>query len=132
MKSRKESIVKNHRSQVQNVLTSEQKAQIEKIKQERKTKRQEGSKARLEKMKTELSLTDAQVSQIETNRSASMEKMKAIRENKSLSDDQKKTKVMELRKQQKEQMKSILTEEQLKKLKEGKHKHGKRKAQTIK
>jgi len=132
MKDSKEAIVKNHRSQVQNLLTSDQKAQIEKIKQERKTKRQEGSKARFEKMKTNLGLTDAQQAQLEKNRKASMEKMKAIRENEALSNEQKKAQMMELRKEQKEQMKSILTEEQLKKLKEGNHRHGKGKSQTTK
>jgi Spy/CpxP family protein refolding chaperone len=129
MKSRKEAIAKNHRSQVQSLLTSEQKAQIEKAKQERKANFQERSKDRFETMKTNLGLSDAQASQIEKNRKASMEKMKAIRENTSLSDEQKKTQMMDLRKQQKEQMKSILTEEQLKKLKEGKH--GRKRSKTI-
>jgi hypothetical protein len=54
------------------------------------------------------------------------EKMKAIHENKSISQEQKKEQSKELMKQNKEQMKSILTEEQMKKLKE-KHKGGKHK-----
>lgn len=51
------------------------------------------------------------------------EKIKAIRENKSLSDERKKEEMKELMKKQKETMKSILTEEQMKKLQE-ERKHG--------
>ena len=47
--------------------------------------------------------------------------MKAIRENKSLSDEQRKEQMKEMMKKQKENMKSILTEDQLKKLKETQH-----------
>ena len=53
------------------------------------------------------------------------EKIKSIRENKSLSDEKKREEMKELMKKQKETMKSILTEEQMKKLQEGrKHKPG--------
>ena len=47
--------------------------------------------------------------------------MKAIRENKSLSDENKKEQMKGLMKGQKETMKSILTEEQLKKMKVTNH-----------
>jgi Spy/CpxP family protein refolding chaperone len=48
--------------------------------------------------------------------------MKAIRDNKSLTDEQKREQMKELGKKQKENMKSVLTEEQMKKLKESGHK----------
>ena len=128
MKSRREAISKDHKAKIQGLLTNDQKAQIEKNKQERKAKMEAGEKGRFEKMKTNLGLTEAQSAQLEKNRKASMEKMKAIREDKSLSDEQKKEQAMQIRKKQKEEMKSILTEEQLKKLKERKPgKEGKRK-----
>ena len=49
-KARNETLRKNHREQVQNLLTNDQKAQLAKIKQERKTKHEAYSKARMEKM----------------------------------------------------------------------------------
>jgi hypothetical protein len=55
------------------------------------------------------------------------EKMKSIRDDKSLTEEQKKEKSKELRMQQKESMKSILTEEQMKKMKESrKHRSDKK------
>ncbi|MGB3089962.1 MAG: hypothetical protein WBB20_08350, partial [Chitinophagaceae bacterium] len=85
-------------------------------------------------MKTELGLTDAQSAKIESNRKEMGEKMKTIRENKSLSDEQKKEQMKELMKKQKENMKSVLTEEQLKKLKDTNHKRpeGERKRPEMK
>lgn len=52
-------------------------------------------------MKTELGLTDAQSAKIESNRKEMGEKMKTIRENKSLSDEQKKEQMKELMKNRK-------------------------------
>jgi Spy/CpxP family protein refolding chaperone len=130
MNNRKETLRKNHKEKVQSLLTNDQKAQLEKMKQERKAKHEAGTKARFEKMKTNLGLTDAQAAKIDKNRTASMDKMKSIRENQALSSEQKKEQFMELRKQQKEQMKSILTEEQLKKMQEMR-KRGARKSGKI-
>ncbi len=66
-------------------------------------------------MKTDLNLTDDQVAKIQEQRKASMEKMKAIRENSSLSDDQKKEQLMGLHKSMHDSMNSILTADQIKK-----------------
>ena len=71
-------------------------------------------------MKKELNLTAEQSAKMDANRKVVAEKMKAIREDKSLTDEQKKEKSKEVMKQQKENLKSILTEEQLQKLKERK------------
>ena len=60
---------------------------------------------------------------MEKNRSETAAKMKTINENKSLSEDQKKEEMKNLMKAQKENTKSILTEDQLKKLQEGKKHH---------
>ena len=76
----------------------------------------------MEKMKTDLGLTDEQSAKLKSDRTAMQEKMKAIREDKSLNDEAKKEQVKELMKKQKEDMRSILTEEQLKKLDEQKQK----------
>ncbi|MGZ8558554.1 MAG: Spy/CpxP family protein refolding chaperone [Chitinophagaceae bacterium] len=112
---------KEHRAKVQNLLTDEQKAQLEKSRQERNAEFSEKSKVRMEKMKTDLGLSDEQYGKLKSNREAMAEKMKALWEDKSLNDESKKDQVIELRKKQKEDMKSILTEEQLKKFEEQKH-----------
>lgn len=127
-KSKMEAQRKDHRTKVQGLLTEEQKAQLEKSRQERKDRFGERSKARAGKMKAELGLSDEQSAKLKGNREAVAGKIKTIREDKSLSDESKKEQVKELIKKQKEDMKSILTEEQLKKLEEQKkHRHSRKK-----
>lgn len=121
-KTKMESIRKEHKSKVEGILTADQKAQLEKMKTDGIAKQKEMAKQRAERMKTNLGLTDEQSSRMESSRKEMGEKMKAIRENKSLSDEQKKEQLKELHKKQKENMKSILTKEQLEKLKESRHK----------
>ena len=128
-KSKMEAQRKEHRAKVQSLLTDEQKAQLEKSRQERNAKSQERSHTspdsyRVEKMKTDLGLSDEQYGKLNSNREAVEGKMKALRDEKSLNDENKKEQVKELRNKQKEDMKSILTEEQLKKM-------GRAKASTI-
>jgi Spy/CpxP family protein refolding chaperone len=123
-KSKKEALRKDHREKMQSLLTTEQKTQLEKSKLERKAKMEERSKARMDKMKTNLGLSDEQSAKLKSERAVVQEKMKAIREDKSLDDQAKKEHVKELMKKQKENMRSILTEEQLKKLDEQKQKRG--------
>jgi hypothetical protein len=128
-KSQMKGLRDDHKAKMQGVLTSDQKAQIEKMKQEGKEKRKANSEERIQKMKTRLSLTDDQVAKMKAGRTEMAEKMKSLREDKSLSDDQKKEQFKELRKKQKDSMKSILTEDQLKKLQE--RKHHKARKQTV-
>ncbi len=130
-KSRMEALRKDQRSKMQAILTPGQKAQMEKMRTEHKAMQEVDAKARMEKMKIHLGLTDEQAAKISKNRSETMEKMKALRENDKIDADKKKEQMKELMKKQKEQMKSILTEEQMKKLQEGRKQgpggmHGKR------
>ncbi len=120
-KSKAEALRKEHKAGMDKILTSDQKAQLEKMKVEGKAKREAMEKKHGETMKTRLGLSDEQSAKMDANRKEIGEKMKAIRENKSLSDEQKKEQMKELHKKQKENMKSILTEEQLKKIKESHH-----------
>ena len=69
-------------------------------------------------MKTDLNLTDDQVAKIKDQRKSLMEQAKAIRENSSLTEEQKKEQLMNLMKSSKESMNNILTAEQLKKKEE--------------
>lgn len=122
-KGKMKSLKDEHQAKVQNLLTPEQKAKMEKMKTERHSMRKgegkrQDSKGRMEKMKTSLGLSEDQVASMTKNRTEMSEKMKALRENKSLTDDQRKEQMKELRNKQKESLKGILTEEQMKKLHE--------------
>lgn len=117
-----EALRKDHQAKFQSLLTPEQKAQVEKDHKARKAKGKEHGEKRQAKMKEELNLSDEQMTKITAGRKATAEKMKAVRENNALSDEEKKEQAKELMKQQKESTKSLLTEEQKKKMKE--HKKG--------
>ncbi|MGQ0739334.1 MAG: hypothetical protein ACT4OJ_09765 [Bacteroidota bacterium] len=124
-KSRMESLRKSHKSTVDGILTPEQKGQLEKMKAEGKARQEGMIKKRGEEMKTRLGLTDDQSAKLEKSRKETGEKIKAIRDNKSLPDEKKREEIKEIMKGQKEAMKSILTKEQLEKMKEErKHKPG--------
>jgi len=117
-RTRMESIRKEQHSKMQSILTAEQKTQMQKMKAEADTKREQFGKERGEKMKAALGLSADQSAKLDANRKEIGEKMRSIRENKSLSDDQKKAEMKKIMEGNKEKMKSILTEEQMKKMKE--------------
>lgn len=121
-KEKMETLRKENKTKMNEILTKEQKDQLEKMKVERKEKFQDMAKKRGEMMKTRLGLTEEQSAKLEKNRADMQQNIKAIKEDKKLSDEQKKEKVRELMKGQKENMKSILTDEQLQKLNEPRHK----------
>jgi Spy/CpxP family protein refolding chaperone len=122
-KSKKSTMRKEHREKVQKLLTEEQKASLKNMKHERKRDMRKHGARRLEHMKKELNLTDDQVAAIKKNHDTMGEKFKAIREDKNLTEDQKKVELKEFKKQQHESLKSILTEEQLQKLEQQKKHH---------
>jgi hypothetical protein len=126
-RSKQAQLIQDHRDKMQSVLTPDQKSQLDKMKAERGAKMKEMNEKRFKMMKERLALTDEQSKKLKDMHAATAEKMKAIHENSNLSPQQKMEQSKELKKQDKEQLKSILTEEQLKKMKEGKikGKHGK-------
>ena len=133
----------DHKKKIDGVLTAEQKAKMEAAKKERKGKfgskkfdrRDKGSFSKkrgndLEKMKSHLNLSDDQVAKLKTSREAMSAEMKALRSDKTMTDEAKKEKMKEARKKQQDQLKSVLTSEQLKKLEEGR-KNSPRKKQSV-
>ena len=116
--SRKEDIRKQQHEKMLALLTPDQKSQLDKMKQDRMAKGKERRQHGLENMKTQLNLTDDQVTRLKASHEAFAAKAKDIRSNTSLSEDQKKEQFKELAKQQKEETKSILTKEQLQKMQE--------------
>jgi Spy/CpxP family protein refolding chaperone len=125
-RDRKEALHKEQKAQMQNLLTADQKAKMQQLKTDRQAKQEEHFAKHLNKMKTTLSLTDAQVAKMKTNRQSFREKLKAIKENDQLSRTERKEKMMALKKERKEQMDSLLSKEQKEKLQERKkHKNEK-------
>ena len=114
-RAKKASLEQERKSKFQALLTPEQKDKIAKAREARSEKMKMMSQKRMDKMKTDLNLTDDQVAKIQEQRKTSMEKMKAIRENSSLSEDQKREELMDLHKSMHDSMNKILTADQIKK-----------------
>lgn len=115
-KARKQAFAKQRHEQMQHVLTPQQKEQLAEKRKEQRKRMNATAKNRMEKMKTELQLTDNQSAKIKTLRADTRSKIKGIRENESLTDEQKKEQVMATFKKQHEAMNSLLTPEQMKKM----------------
>ncbi len=122
-RDRKASLMKEQKAKMDALLTPEQKTKMAQLKAERKARHQEHFAKHLDKMKTELGLTDAQVTQMKSQREGMQSKFKAIMENESLSREQKRDQFMALKAEAKEQHKKILTPDQQKKMEEMKKKH---------
>ena len=106
-RAKKAALEQERKSKFQSILTSDQKNKIVQAKKERGEKMKVMAQKRLEKMKTDLNLTDEQVAKIKEQRNNSIEQAKAIRENSSLTKEQKKEQFMSLMKNRKESINSI-------------------------
>lgn len=117
-RERKAALVKEQKAKMENLLTAEQKTKLAQLKAEKKQKHAEHMAKRMDKMKSELGLSEAQVTQLKSQREATGAKMKAIKENESLSREQKKEQMMALKSESKAAHQKIFTADQLKKLEE--------------
>ncbi|MEO8413929.1 MAG: hypothetical protein ABI472_09730 [Ginsengibacter sp.] len=115
---KKASLEQERKSKFQALLTADQKDKIALAKKDRSEHMKMMAQKKIERMKTELNLTDAQVSKIQEQRGIAMTQAKAIKEDASLTNEQKKEQLMSLVKSSKESMKNIFTAEQLKKREE--------------
>ena len=124
-KTKMQALRKEQSGKMQSILTEEQKT---KFAAQRKDWGKRGGFAHkdgqargkgFEQMKAKLNLTDDQSAKLKANRADFHTKAKAIHENKNLTDDQKKEQVKALAQQNRESLKSILTPEQLEKMKAG-------------
>ncbi len=102
------------------ILTAEQKQKLANIKEEIEKKKEERFSHHLDKMKTKLSLTDDQVSQIKQNRDKLRNDILKIKNDSKLNDQQKRMKIRALILQQKESRSKMFTSDQLKKIEERK------------
>lgn len=122
-KSKMESLRKEQHSRFESLLTTEQKAKMEQLKKDGQAKREQMGNRHFEKMKTDLGLSQEQTAKLEKQKAEMGQQLKSIRENKNLSDEQRREQTKELMKKRKENMKSVLTDEQRKKLKESRPHH---------
>ncbi len=119
-KDQMKTLGKTRHEKVQSVLTAEQKEKLEKKRAERKGKGPNahfnGKRAKGGMAKSNLNLTDEQSAKVKTIRSNTQRKIKSIRENDALNSEEKKQQTIAAFRQQSEEMKGLLTPEQVKKM----------------
>jgi Spy/CpxP family protein refolding chaperone len=130
LRAKRQEIQKKYREQSQAILTPAQKDQMEKMKDERKEKgegKKQFSKGKKDKAQFQsLNLTQDQKERMAKLREEYKGRYESVRDNKSLSDEQRKTQMKALKEEQKSKMKSILTKEQQEKLQSTRLKHDKK------
>lgn len=132
-RDRKAAIMKERKAKMDGLLTAEQKTKLAQLKADHKAKREAGYAKHLDKMKTNLNLTDDQVAKLKSQRTVNHAKAEQIKNNESLSREQKKQQMMALKTEAKAQQDKIFTSDQLKKKEEMKKARGdKEKSRTRK
>lgn len=150
-REKKKALMQERKQRMESILTPEQKTKMEQFQKEGKAKheqmkegkdmkdgkelkegrpefkkdgqqRMQRSGENIEKMKTDLGLSNDQVTKIQANRESFKTKAQAIRDNTALNQDQKKEQFKSLNEDMKKEMKTILTAEQLKKMEENRAK----------
>ncbi|MEO5783116.1 MAG: hypothetical protein ABIQ07_07590 [Ginsengibacter sp.] len=127
-RAQKESLMQERKNKISAILTPEQKTQFEQMHKSMEMRdgkmgnRMQGG--RMEHMKTELGLTDAQLAKMKAGSESFRIRAKAIHDNTSLSADQKKTQFEALHKERENSYKSFLTAEQIAKMDQMKMNHG--------
>lgn len=116
VKKQSQALKEEQRAKMQNILTAEQKAKLAEQKEQRKTEAKAKGAKRFEQMQKDLNLTADQSAKLKTQNEQFRTQAEAIKNNASLSQDQKKEQFKALMQQRKESMKSILTAEQLQKM----------------
>jgi Spy/CpxP family protein refolding chaperone len=117
-RDRKEALHKEQKEKMMSLLTVDQKNKLVQLKKDMEAKHEMEAAKRLDKMKTNLNLSDDQVAKINAARQATHAQSKAIKENDQLSRTEKKEQLIALKEQNKNSFKSILTPEQISKLEE--------------
>ncbi|HEX8333022.1 MAG TPA: hypothetical protein VF622_10380, partial [Segetibacter sp.] len=129
-KDRRAALTQQHKTNVQNILTAEQRSELEAKKKDYQSKAKDHKKGKGDEMGRsgrnegrgdnlrQLNLTDAQGVRIKAVNEEFRTKVQAIQKNASLSNDQKKTQRDAAQQQHTAAIKAILTQEQTAKLEE--------------
>jgi Spy/CpxP family protein refolding chaperone len=122
----RQALHKKYREQMESVLTADQKQQLANMKEERKAsakkgdfKKGSGRKGDFKRsgdFEKELGLTQEQKDKMAEIRTDYKSQFEALRNDNSLTKEQKKNKMHDLMKAQQEQMKTVLTKEQIEKM----------------
>jgi hypothetical protein len=115
-KARLLTLVKERKSRMNDLLTDQQKKEIESFRKKKDEDTQVMAAARLERMKIRLNLNDQQTASIKSQQQSFRTQAKSIRENENLLPDQKKEQIRDLSSRQRDALKNILTPEQLSQL----------------
>ena len=115
-KKQMKSLNDKRKAEVDATLTAVQKNQIKAERENKKNEMKQKSAERFNKMSEKLGLDEKQKASIQSNQIKTQSEIKAIRDNKDLSESQKKDLISDLRTIQKESTKSILSAEQQAKL----------------
>lgn len=120
-RAQKASLEKERKDKFQALLTPEQKNKIEEGKKKMHERMKAMAERHLQKMKTDLNLSDDQVAKIKEQRETMTKQVMSIKDNTSLSQEEKREQFMTLRKTYKDNINSILTPEQIKKREESRN-----------
>jgi Spy/CpxP family protein refolding chaperone len=112
----KANLAKSHKEQLQAVLTPDQKQQLADQKAEMQKNRLAMEEKRLETLKSNLALTDAQVATIKSKQQSKHAKIEAIMKDDKIDQAEKKQQLITLRKEMKTELDKVLTPEQKTKL----------------
>lgn len=121
LKEKKHALAKDRMERIQALLTPEQKLQMKEFKKEGKGKWKMDSGQRMEKLKSTLNLSDEQIEKMKAQKEIFKSKEETIKNNESLTTDQKNEQLKSLRDEKKNSFKNLLTPEQIKKLEEMKY-----------
>ena len=106
---RKRALKKERQTEIQAVLTDSQYAKLQELKVEKHEKKKSNKG---DKLKADLGLSDGQSDEIEAVHQKYQPLIRAIKEDKSLSEGERKTQSKALKTQKKDEIKTILTDEQ--------------------
>jgi len=122
LKVKREALIRDRKEKTMALLTPEQKNELKQSKKGEHGKGKMDAAKGMEKMKENLALSNDQVAKLNAQKEAFKTKAEAIKNNETLSADQKKEQFKALREERKNTFKSILTPDQVKKMEETKHK----------
>ena len=129
-KAQREALMQERKNKISAILTPEQRTQFDQMHKgmdKMRDGRMDGDRmqgGRMGQMKKELGLTDDQLAKMKAGSESFRTRAMAIRENQSLSQDQKKAQLEALQKERANSFKSFLTAEQIAKMDQMKMNHG--------
>jgi Spy/CpxP family protein refolding chaperone len=123
-RDRRESLMKEHRQAMEKLLTPEQKNQLGKQKQSRQEIAKHQQAIGLERMKSQLNLTEDQAKAMQKHMENNRKQMEALSNNESLDRTARQEQMKKMREQSKADLEKILTKEQMNQWKDRQQQRG--------